>query len=129
MASGITPKLPLNLGDEGDFDLIKTYEDLVRQNLKNLLLTVPGERPMDSNFGAGIQRFLFEPNIQFTYGEMESEISTKVGQYMPFLDVEEIRVTPDPESENAIKVELFYVIVPLEVEDNLLLTIKNVALS
>ena len=129
MSNGITPKLPLNLGDEGDFDLVKTYEDLVRQNLKNLLLTIPGERPMDSNFGAGIQRFLFEPNIQFTYGEMESEISTKVEQYMPFLDVEQIRVTPDPESENAIKVELFYVIVPLEVEDNLLLTIKNVALS
>lgn len=129
MASGITAKLPLNIGDEGDFALVKSYEELVKQNLKNLLLTVPGERPMDSNFGAGIQRYLFEPNVSYTYGEMESEISTKIEQYMPFLDLEEIRVTPDAQNENQIKVEIFYVIVPLEVEDNLLLTIRNVALS
>jgi len=55
MATGLTPQLPLNFGGEGDFALIKVYEDLVKQNLKNLMLTIPGERTMDSNFGAGIQ--------------------------------------------------------------------------
>jgi phage baseplate assembly protein W len=129
MASGITPKLPLNIGEEGDFGLVKTYEELVKQNLKNLLLTIPGEKPMDSDFGAGIQRFLFEPNIEITYGEMQTEVSTKIEKYMPFLELEDIVVRADPKSENAIKVEIFYIITPLEVEDTLLLTIRNIAFS
>lgn len=130
MASGLTVKLPFSISGEGDFTQIKEYEDLVKQNLKNLILTIPGERPMDINFGVGIQRYLFEPNLSYVYGEIETEISEKVEEYMPFLDLEEIRITPDEEDENLMRVQIFYVIVPLEVEDELLLIIaRNLALT
>jgi len=130
MSIGLTVSLPLSISGEGDFSQIKEYPDLVKQNLKNLALTIPGERPMDINFGAGIQRFLFEPNVAYTLGELETEIGEKVSEYMPFLDLEEIRVIPDQQNENLIRVQIFYVIVPLEVEDNLLLTItRNLALK
>lgn len=130
MASGLTVKLPFSISGEGDFTEIKEYEDLVKQNLKNLILTIPGEKPMDINFGVGIQRYLFEPNLSFVYGEIESEISEKVEEYMPFLDLEEIRIAPDEENENLMRVQIFYVIVPLEVEDELLLIIaRNLALT
>lgn len=130
MASGLTVKLPFSISGEGDFTQIKEYEDLVKQNLKNLILTIPGEKPMDINFGVGIQRYLFEPNLSYVYGEIESEISEKVEEYMPFLDLEEIRIAPDEENENLMRVQIFYVIVPLEVEDELLLIIaRNLALT
>lgn len=128
MASGITPKLPLNIGEEGDFGLIKTYEELVKQNLKNLLLTNKGEKTMDSNFGVGIKSFLFEPNVPATYGIMEQEISDQISRYMPFLELEEIEVSQDPESDEGISVKIYYVITPLDVEDNLVLFIENLAL-
>ena len=127
MATGLTPQLPLNFGGEGDFALIKVYEDLVKQNLKNLMLTIPGERTMDSNFGAGIQRFLFEPNLSYVYSDMKTTMLTQIEQYMPFLTVQDVQVTPSQENENLIKVELFYVIEPLDSEDTLSLLIEDLA--
>ena len=127
MATGLTPQLPLNFGGEGDFALIKVYEDLVKQNLKNLMLTIPGERTMDSNFGAGIQRFLFEPNLPYVYADMKTAMLTQIEQYMPFVTVQDVQVAASQENENLIKVELFYVIEPLDSEDTLLLLIEDLA--
>ena len=55
----LTPALPLKESGELDYKHVDEYGDLVRQNFKNLLLTIPGERMMDPDFGVGIQRFLF----------------------------------------------------------------------
>ena len=127
MATGLTPVLPLSVGDEGDFALIKDYAGLVKQNLKNLLLTVPGERPMDSNFGVGIQRFLFEPSLDEVYGEMEDTISLQVSEYMPFIELLDIDVTPDEDNEQMVGVRVYYVITPLDLEDMLVLSLEGIS--
>jgi len=126
MPTGLTPQLPLNFAGEGDFALIKRYEQLIKQNLKNLVLTVPGEKPMDSNFGVGIQRFLFEPNLSYVYGDMKTEIRSQVSQYMPFLTIGSINVSADKQNKNVARVQISYVIDPLDVEDNLSLIIDDV---
>ena len=60
--SAIGPKLPLIRDDVfGHFSLFTEYKDEIRQNLKNLLLTAPGERMMNPDFGVGLRHFLFEP--------------------------------------------------------------------
>jgi len=126
MPTGLTPQLPLNFAGEGDFALIKRYEELIKQNLKNLVLTVPGEKPMDSNFGVGIQRFLFEPNLPYVYGDMKTAIRSQVSQYMPFLTIGSINVSADKQNKNVARVQISYVIDPLDVEDNLSLIIDDV---
>ena len=46
--------------DSGDgFTMLKSIDKLIRQNLKMLLLTAPGERVMDPNFGVGVRNYLF----------------------------------------------------------------------
>ena len=59
---GLSPKLPLTRNSETGYSLNKTYRDMVKQNIKMLLLTAPGERIMDSNFGVGLKTYLFELN-------------------------------------------------------------------
>ena len=55
-----SPKLPLTSTDEdGPWGLNKTLLETTKQNFKNLLLTNPGERVMDTFFGVGLSRFLF----------------------------------------------------------------------
>ena len=88
---GLSPKLPVQRDPSTGFALIKTYEGMIRQNLKNLVLTSPGERMMDINFGVGIRDFLFEPNIQEVYEEIDGRIRTQVTTYMPFVEVRRIR--------------------------------------
>ena len=45
--SGISVKLPISRDKTDGIKLIKNYGELASQNLKMLVLTVPGERMMD----------------------------------------------------------------------------------
>ena len=58
---GISVKLPLTYNSfDGPYTLNKKTKEAVRQNFKNLVLTAPGERVMDPQFGGGMRNFLFE---------------------------------------------------------------------
>ena len=59
MAS-LSVALPLQVDDSDGFVMNKSIGAVVKQNLKMLILTIPGERVMEPNFGAGIARYLFE---------------------------------------------------------------------
>ena len=63
-----TPQLPLSRGDSFDYEYIRDVTQLVKQNLKNILLTIPGERAMDPDFGVGVSTYLFE-----NFGSFEGE--------------------------------------------------------
>ena len=116
MTTGLAPLLPLR---SSRFHLIQTYEDLVLQNLKMLILTSPGERMMDVNFGVGLKRFLFEKNDQATYQAIISKVTEQVGQYMPFVELQKIDFTT-PENDpdrfpNYVRMSVTFKIIPLQV--------------
>lgn len=129
--AGISPKLPITKDGQDGYALTKTYLESTRQNLKNLLLTVPGERIMLPDFGVGMKRFLFEAHDPSTYGSITSKIIEQVGSYMPFITIETIDFygpdgiwsseegfIPDTETENAdmntLQMKLFFTIEPLD---------------
>ena len=51
MPSGWGPSLPITRSDEDGFKLTKEIKEQIKQNFKMLLLTIPGERTWDINFG------------------------------------------------------------------------------
>ena len=56
--NGIGPKLPLQRDDVyGNYTLISSYAEEIKQNFKNLLLTAPGERMMNPDFGVGLRNY------------------------------------------------------------------------
>jgi len=111
----LTPALPLKESGELDFQHVDEYGDLVRQNFKNLLLTIPGERIMDPDFGVGIQRFLFENGIQAS-SEIKSETARKASKYMPFLNLQNVLVAPG-EEQNSLTVRIFYSVPSLGIDN------------
>ena len=127
MASGLTLKLPVVEDDADGIKLIKNFPDLVEQNLKNLLLTLPGERIMDPAFGVGLSRFLFEQNDPVTYAEIQSKIQQQVQKYLPFVQIDNIKfsssaTSPDgimslsgPTSDpNYVGLSITYTIIPIK---------------
>ena len=127
--AGLTPKLPLALSSEdGTYELIKTYKNLVKQNFLNLLLTSQGERMMDPHFGVGMRGFLFENDGQLLYSSIESKIVEQVQKYMPFVIVLDIKfVTPEMGGargmdNNFLSMEIEYMIAPLDTVDKLAIT-------
>lgn len=55
----------------------------IQQSIMNLLLTNPGEKPFDDNFGAGIYNLLFETISDYDVPEIASEIESQINFYEP----------------------------------------------
>jgi len=81
----IGPQIPLQRDEVfGQFSLITTYKEEIKQNLKNLLLTAPGEKIMNPDFGVGLRNFLFDPR-QETIINIRQRIQNQITKYMPFI--------------------------------------------
>jgi len=120
MASGLSPKLPVQIDPNDGYALNKTYAEMVTQNLKMLVLTAPGERIMDPEFGVGIRNYLFEPNHSLTHEEIDLKIKNQVNKYLPFLDVKTVMLGPDDieaGNPNLLKIQIKYLIKPLQIFD------------
>jgi phage baseplate assembly protein W len=114
---GLSPKFPLTFNNVfGAYDLNQSYSDLVKQNLKNLILTSPGERVMDVNFGVGLRHYFFEQLTGQTSSLIATRIREQVSQYMPFVEILEIKFNPEENfgaSPNLLYVQIHFAIQPL----------------
>jgi phage baseplate assembly protein W len=89
--NAIGPKLPLHRDDKfGSYGLISSYVNEVKQNFKNLLLTSPGERMMNPDFGVGLKHFLFEPKVHVV-SKIRQRLQNQVSKYMPFVRINKVR--------------------------------------
>ena len=66
---------------DGVFIQTFTQKEQVKSNLINVLLTEPGERINEPNFGVGLKKILFEQNINKE--ELEEKISFQINFYIP----------------------------------------------
>ena len=111
--AGISPKLPLTRDRQDGFALNKTVLDSIKQNVKMVVLTSPGERVMDPAFGVGVRRDLFENANANTYGELRSTIISQLNKYMPFVNVVDIDFITDQanvSSGTAVNIVLRYTV-------------------
>ena len=124
--AGISPKLPLSLSEDG-YRLTKTISEAISQDFKNLVLTSPGERVMDPEFGVGIKNYLFEQPSQSLYSAIRTRIESQTEKYLPFVLVEDIRMgfpTEDPlTTSNLLVIQIKYRIVTTDDTD--ILTISE----
>lgn len=110
---GISVALPFVYSkQDGPYRLNKTLSETVKQNLKNLILTSPGERIMLPEFGVGLRRFLFEGISNDTFTKLAVRIRQQVRKYMPFLNIEDIQfATGDTDTDlspNQVNVYIIY---------------------
>lgn len=117
-----TPQLPLSRGKSFDYEYIDTTIDLVRQNFKNLLLTSPGERVMDPEFGVGTRRYLFE-SMDFVKRELPNKIRNQLSRYMPFVTLKTLNV--EETGDNSLSVKITYEVPSLGQSDVLNIDSKS----
>lgn len=85
---GYSPKFPLRIDNYvGAYALNTELKDVVKQNFINLMLTSPGERIMDINFGVGLRRYLFEQNTPDLKSQIAADVRNQTKQYMPFIEL------------------------------------------
>lgn len=119
---GYSPKLPLvyDHTEDGVYGLNKTLIDTIRQNLKMLLLTNPGERIMDSEFGVGMKRFLFEQDTDSIRKTIQDRVLDQVKRYLNYIEIDEINISPvGSNDENTLFVNIRYTVPSLNINDEL----------
>jgi phage baseplate assembly protein W len=72
-------------------------EQNVRDAIRILLMTRPGERLFIPDMGAGLDRLLFEPNTVTTRQSMKDSIARTLQRWEPRITVESVDVEPDPD--------------------------------
>jgi len=131
--SGLSPKFPLTYNSkDGYYALNKRYQELVSQNLKNLILTSPGERIMDLNFGVGLYSFLFEQDTEELQADLSTKIADQVSRYMPFVEINNIEINPQIQDEfvdqlesNLLNVTINYSVSSLDIDEDLEITVSD----
>jgi len=116
-------KLPITRNDVHGYTMIDDFSTLIKQNLKMLVLTNPGERVMIPDFGVGISRYLFENFSSSIYSEIETEIRNQVEKYLPVVTIRKIRFDDREQDRNTLGVAIVYSIPVLGIKDLLEFTI------
>ena len=84
---------PLN----NDLIVIKN-ENAIARSIRNIVLTLPGEKFFNENFGSNVSKLLFENLDVLTASQIEDEITTSIVNYEPRVSLVKLTLTPNFET-------------------------------
>ena len=91
-------------------------ESAIARSVRNLVLTIQGERPFQPVLGTGVNNLLFDNMDKLTASAIRSELRTTIENYEPRVEINEIIVEADFE-RNAFDVTLQYFIIGMDVPE------------
>lgn len=83
-------------------------DDSVREVIRNILLTRPGERLMRGQFGAGLADFIHQPNNSTTRNLMAGVIRKAIDQWETRVRVDKVEVLPDRNNLSVVQIMIRY---------------------
>jgi phage baseplate assembly protein W len=122
-----TLKFPLEVVSKQDtFDTLdeNSISEVVKFNIKSTILTSPGERRSDPDFGVGARSYLFSQNTE-PLELLREEIITQVNRYVPYCIIEEVSITQEPEYQNSINIFIRFAIPQINKRDIFELSISE----
>ena len=83
-------------------------EEKIRQSIRLILATAPGERIMRPDFGCGIHELLFEPLTSALVALVSDRVGTALARWEPRIDVLNIGVRIPDSGSQALLVDITY---------------------
>lgn len=99
-------------------------EENVRESIRILLLTEPGERLLREEFGCGLRQFLFEPNTVTTRELIRQSIIQAIGRWEPRAAVEDVTVEADAKNPRLVAITIFFRLVATQALERLGITLQ-----
>ena len=97
---------PLRRDKFNDFAMTKNSLEQAKHNLKNLLLTSPGERAMQPEFGSNMRAICFEQVDKNLPVTIEKEVRNAVEIWLPYINIQEVNTLTEEQDQNKIHVEI-----------------------
>ena len=96
-------------------DLIQLKNtNAIARSIRNLIMTIPGERPFNPILGSGVPNLLFETMDKITASTIRSEIVNSIENFEPRVELNEVIVTENPD-DNQFDVQIQYYVVGIDV--------------
>jgi Bacteriophage baseplate protein W len=100
------PLLPVP--DEAGELRYPSLDESIRQQIRVILLTRPGEQLMRPDFGAGLEDFVHEPNTITTRRRVRDAVSDALERWEPRIVVDRVEVWEVEGRPGALRVEIGY---------------------
>ena len=102
-------------------------DDNIRDAIRIILGTERNERLRLPEFGAGLRRFLFEPNTVATQHRLQDRILKALAAWEPRIAVESVDVETDPDDAENVIATIEYKLVATQVRDRITVTVALAA--
>ena len=101
---------PLHRGNDrnGNFATTSTTLEAIKVNIRNLLQTEIGERPMQPNLGVNLKQYLFEPFTEDTKVVIQNTIVETFSVWLPFVTIFTLDV--EMSDNNTLKIFIEFVL-------------------
>jgi uncharacterized protein len=122
----INPNIPIGVGfplNVGAWKSNYTTATQIKDNIRNLILTIKGERVMQPEFGSNLYHLLFEQmyDDQLVVVVRDS-IKEAVRLWLPYVTILDVDVTSQTD-KNTILIEVFYSVEGWPADDTLKLAV------
>lgn len=87
-----------------------SYEDDIKEAIWIILMTKKGERVRNPKFGCGIHDYVFGNTDYQTLRKMERSVLHALMIWEPRITDTDVKVSLDKERENAVQIEITYVV-------------------
>ena len=106
LPDGAHLSFPFRIGADGRTATVQSREDHVRDELIQLLLTSPAERPFLPDFGGGARRLVFEGGGETTTAMAKAMISQAISRWLGTrVNLDELTVTMQ---QSTIVIDIVY---------------------
>jgi uncharacterized protein len=99
---------PIRVNSLGSIELVSALDD-IDQSIMIILSTRPGERLMRPEFGCRAHDLIFEPRDAVFDGKMHEYVTEALTRWEPRIDLLDVRIELDPNTDGAVFVNIDYV--------------------
>ena len=89
-------------------------ENAISRSVRNIVMTLPGEKPFAPNFGSNVSALLFESMDEVTSSLIVDEIRTSIDNYEPRVELQSVEAIPDFDG-NSYDVVIIYDIIGADI--------------
>jgi uncharacterized protein len=98
---------PIGEAPDGDIAMVEAEED-IRQSIRLILETEPGERVMRPDFGSGLRGMVFEPINTTTLALVRHRVEEALVAWEPRIDVEAVAVSAEQARSGTLLIRIDY---------------------
>jgi uncharacterized protein len=120
---GRSMSFPPRVGDDGRIAWSEG-ETNIREAIQIVLKTEAKERIKLPTFGAGLQRYLFEPNTVATQSQIKERITSALQLWEPRISVTQVDVQPDPSDQQSAIANIAYRLVATQVQQTVTVSVS-----